>query len=254
MYLMKEAPQIVESYNRDGFVSIPSFFIPEKLEEIEFELSRFQKQIMPRLGSSEVFYEDKSNSKSLKQIQRMHQHDSYFFNLMNDEARLLAEVLLGEEVVPKNLQYFNKPPLLGSATPPHQDGYYFMIEPCSALTMWLSLDAVDEENGCIRYLRRSHKKGMRLHSRTQTLGFSQGITDFGTEDDIANEIVCCAKPGDLLVHQAMTVHRADSNNSISRNRRALGFIFYGSSAKENIEAHQRYKMKLEKELALEGKI
>ena len=158
--------------------------------------------------------------------------------MMNDEARLLAEVLLGEEVVPKNLQYFNKPPLLGSATPPHQDGYYFMIEPCSALTMWLSLDAVDEENGCIRYLRRSHKKGMRLHNRTQTLGFSQGITDFGTKDDIANEIVCCAKPGDLLVHQAMTVHRADSNNSISRNRRALGFIFYGSSAKENIEAHQ----------------
>ena len=52
----------------------------------------------------------------------------------------------------------------------------------------------------------------------------------------------------------MTVHRADSNNSISRNRSALGFIFYGSSAKENIEAHQRYKMKLEKELALEGKI
>ena len=42
MYLMKEEPQIVESYNRDGFVAIPSFFIPEKLEEIEFELSRFQ--------------------------------------------------------------------------------------------------------------------------------------------------------------------------------------------------------------------
>jgi len=36
MYLMKETPQIVESYNRDGFVAIPSFFIPEKLEEIKF--------------------------------------------------------------------------------------------------------------------------------------------------------------------------------------------------------------------------
>ena len=251
---MKEESQIVESYNRDGFVAISSFFVQEKLEEIRLELSRFKQKILPHLGSSEVFYEDKTNSKTLKQIQRMHEHDSFFFDLMNDKPRRLAEVLLGEEVVPKNLQYFNKPPLFGLATPPHQDGYYFMLEPCSALTMWLALDAVDEENGCIRYLRRSHKKGMRLHNRTQTLGFSQGISDFGTEDDIANEIVCCAKPGDLLVHQSMTIHRADGNNSTSRNRRALGFIFYGSSAKENIKAHQMYKMKLEKELALEGKI
>ncbi|MEE2615055.1 MAG: phytanoyl-CoA dioxygenase family protein [Verrucomicrobiota bacterium] len=251
---MEEEPQIIESYNRDGFIAISSFFDTEKLEEIGFELSRFQQKIMPSLGSSEVYYEDKSNSISLKQIHRMHQHDSYFFDLMNDEPRHLAEVLLGEEVVPKNLQYFNKPPLLGLATPPHQDGYYFMLEPSSALTMWLALDVVDEENGCMRYVRGSHKKGMRLHKRTQTLGFSQGITDFGTEDDMANEIVCRAKPGDLLAHQAMTVHRADANNSISRNRRALGFIFYGTSAKENIEAYQLYKMKLEKELALEGKI
>jgi len=251
---MEEESQIIESYNRDGFISISSFFDADKLEEIGFELSRFQKQVMPSLGSSEVYYEDKGNSKSLKQIQRMHQHDSFFFDLINDKPRRLAEVLLGEAVLPKNLQYFNKPPLIGLATPPHQDGYYFMLEPCCALTMWLALDVVDEENGCVRYVRGSHKKGMRLHERTQTLGFSQGITDFGTEDDMGNEIVCRAKPGDLLAHQAMTVHRADENISISRNRRALGFIFYGSSAKEDIEAHQQYKMKLERGLALEGKI
>ncbi|MEC8389905.1 MAG: phytanoyl-CoA dioxygenase family protein [Planctomycetota bacterium] len=34
-----------------------------------------------------------------------------------------------------------------------------------------------------------------------------------------------AQPGDLLVHDAMTIHRADANRSTNRTRRALGFIY-----------------------------
>ena len=38
-------------------------------------------------------------------------------------------------------------------TPPHQDGYYFLLQPPGqAVTMWLALDAADEENGCLRYV------------------------------------------------------------------------------------------------------
>ena len=44
-----------------------------------------------------------------------------------------------------NLQYFNKSPGANKPTPPHQDGYYFMITPCEAVTMWLALDEVDDE-------------------------------------------------------------------------------------------------------------
>ena len=108
-------------------------------------------------------------------------HDPYFNQMLNDsDFRRLAESLLEDEVVPKNAQFLCKPPRIGQATPPHQDGYYFMIEPVEGLTMWLGLDYADEENGCLRYVRGSHKKGLREHGRTQTLGFSQGITDFGT--------------------------------------------------------------------------
>jgi ectoine hydroxylase-related dioxygenase (phytanoyl-CoA dioxygenase family) len=50
------------------------------------------------------------------------------------------------------MQYFNKPPSVGQPTPPHQDGYYFMLDPCEAVTMWFALDEVDEENGRMRYV------------------------------------------------------------------------------------------------------
>lgn len=71
----------------------------------------------------------------------------------------LASILLHDEVIGKNIQYFNKPPKIGKPTPAHQDGYYFMLEPNEAVTMWMALEPVDEENGCVRYVKGSHKKG-----------------------------------------------------------------------------------------------
>ena len=129
-----------------------------------------------------------------------------------------------------------------------------MLEPCRALTMWMALDDVDEENGCVRYVRGSHTRGMRPHGRTETLGFSQGITDFGQALDARDEVACPARPGDLLAHHALTIHRADANASATRTRRALGFIYYGESALENLAAHEAYQAKLTTEMELAGKI
>ena len=241
-------------FERDGFVAVEGFFSDSELIEIEAALDRFIREVNPTLPASDVFYEDKSNLSSLKQIQRMHEYDEFFDQLINGKPRRLAEELLGELVVGKNLQYFNKPPALGQATPPHQDGHYFMLEPCSALTMWMALDVVDEENGCVRYVRGSHRVGMRPHGRTETLGFSQGITDFGQAADSRNEVACPAQPGDLLAHHALTIHRADANTSETRSRRALGFIYYGESACENVQAHEAYQSLLATEMSVAGKI
>ena len=89
--------------------------------------------------------------------------------------------------------------------------------------MWLALDVVDEENGCVRYVRGSHRRGMRPHGRTGVLGFSQGITDYGQPEDLADEIAFPAQPGDLLVHHALTIHRADGNRSATRHPTLFGF-------------------------------
>ena len=251
---MEKKSALLRTFYDDGFLKIPSFFNTAELSEIEKNLGRFVRELIPALAPAEVFYEDKNLSGSLKQIQRMHEHDSFFFNLFHEKLKRLAEKLLDESVVAKNLQYFNKPPVLSQATPPHQDAFYFKLEPCSALTMWLALDVVDKKNGCVRYVKGSHKNGLRSHRKTKTLGFSQEISDFGTDADKSGEVICSAKPGDLLIHHAMTIHRAEANTSKMRSRRALGFIFYGKSAVEDVEANRKYKQKLESELASTGKI
>ena len=110
--------------------------------------------------------------------------------------------------------------------------------------MWLALDDVDEQNGCVRYVKGSHLKGMRDHSMTGTLGFSQGISSYGNDDDIKNEMPISAKKGDLIVHDSMTIHRADQNLSNSKNRRALGFIFYSADSEEDNVSLKKYKTEL----------
>ena len=59
---------------------------------------------------------------------------------MEMELKPICEAALGEPVQSKNMQYFNKPCTAAYAsgdgskpTPPHQDGYYFMIEPQNAV-------------------------------------------------------------------------------------------------------------------------
>ena len=110
--------------------------------------------------------------------------------------------------------------------------------------MWLALEEFDEENGCVRFVRGSHLKGLRPHGPTGTLGFSQGMTDFGTAEDDAEEQVMPASPGDLLAHHALTIHRADGNSSSTRSRRALGFIFYSVNAKQDDTARATYHRQL----------
>ena len=242
-----------EQFEIEGFVKQSAFFNGDRLATVESELTTFVENELFILPAEHVFFEDKADPDSLKQIQRLQEYSTFFAELMDGNPRKLAEELLGESVVGKNLQYFNKPPGFGKFTPPHQDAYYFMIEPCQALTMWLALDPVDEGNGCVRYVCDSHKYGLRPHARTETLGFSQGISDYGN-DDLENERACIASPGDLLAHHALTIHRADSNQSDSRSRRALGFIFYGESAKEDAVAHASYQQKLTHEMTAQGKI
>lgn len=243
-----------EIFEQDGFVAVPGFFDAGGLRTIETELSRFIAERVPALPVEHVFYENKADAATLKQIQLLNEYDQFFGDFFEGKPKRLAAELLGEAVLGKNLQYFNKPPALGQATPPHQDGFYFMLKPCRALTMWMALDDVDEENGCVRYVRGSHRVGMRPHGRTETLGFSQGITDFGQAADSRNEVPCPAQPGDLLVHHALTIHRADANISATRTRRALGLIYYGKSAREDFAAHEAYQAKLANELKLIGKI
>ena len=231
-----------DDFSRDGFVRLPGFLSLAEVEEVNERLEALIRDTVPAMPPEHAFYEgDRREPTRLKQLQSLFDYDPFFHRMMfGSRFEQLAALLLDDAVSGRNMQYFNKPPRIGQATPAHQDGYYFMLEPSEAVTMWMALEPVDEQNGCVRYVRGSHRRGLRPHGKTGVLGFSQGMTDFGTHGDLENEVFFPTQPGDLLVHHALTIHRADANRSEHRSRKALGFIYYANRAQEDTARKQAY--------------
>ncbi|NRB17842.1 MAG: phytanoyl-CoA dioxygenase family protein [Rhodobacteraceae bacterium] len=248
--------QMAASFKNDGYLAIEPLYSESEMLALNGEIRRFIQDVVPRMPAERVYYEEKSDRSSLKQLQKMFEYDSYFKDLMlNGAVRRIAEIVLGEKVVPVNMQYFNKPAGIGKPTPPHQDGYYFHLKPCRAVTGWLALEDVDEENGCIHYVCGSHKvEGFRDHGQTGVLGFSQGMTDFGTQEDKRQSISLPGSAGTFLMHDAKTIHWAGANKSKTRSRRALGFIYYAESAKLDAEAKEAYQLGLDAKLRSTGAV
>src|SRR5262245_46002797 len=169
-------------YEREGFAIVPQFLPAGELAELRGQIERYIRAVVPGLPDTHAFYEDKQRRQTLKQLQNM-AVDGFFGAYRRHPAWVsLAEGLVGEPVEAKEPEWFDKPPGTQHVTPPHQDNFYFCLKPPNVVTVWMALDVIDDENGCLRYVAGSHHRGIRPHGRPNILRFSQGITDYGPED------------------------------------------------------------------------
>lgn len=246
------AEKIRQDFDRDGYTILRNHLSAAATAEVRENVERFVSDVLPGLPNDKAYYEVKDDADTLMRLQGMTQHDDYFSELYHDEQFSgLADHLM-DGARESMMQWFDKPPRIGKETPPHQDGFYFMLEPNEALTLWLAIDAADEENGCIRYVPGSHRRDMRPHRPSGVLGFSQGITDYGDED-LANEVPIVVEPGDLIAHHCLTIHRADANSS-DRHRAALGFHYHAERAVADEERREAYQKQLVAQWEAEGKL
>lgn len=226
-------------YDAAGFVIVRQLLSGSEFQTLRTELDRYIREVVPTLPDQDAFFLDRSRPETLKQMQHM-QGDAFFADYTRHPVwKSLAETLIGEEAHCDTPEWFNKPPGVESPTPPHQDNYYFCLNPPNVITIWMALDDVDEENGCLRYVPGSHQRGIRSHARSNILGFSQGITDYGSEDRSA-EVAIHLRPGDVVAHHGNTIHRAEPNRSTVRNRRAFAMVFKGVSCRRDEVAFERY--------------
>jgi len=233
-------------YDRDGFVVVRQFLDPDELRKLSEQLDRYIRDVVPGLSDAHAFYADKTNRQTLKQLQHMAVDDFFRQYMQHPSWNALAKELCGEEVNAAEPEWFNKPRGTRQVTPPHQDNYYFCLVPPNVATIWLALDVVNEENGCLRYVRGSHRRGVRPHSRSNVLGFSQSVSDYG-ELDRSEEVPIPLEPGDVVAHHGDTIHRADANQSSTRDRRAFAMVFRGVSCRRDDAAFARYQANLKQQ-------
>jgi len=243
-----------EHYARDGFAAIRGLFTAQEIQALRTEIERYVRDELPRLPSDAAYYEDKNDKRTLFRLEKLALYNPMIRDLLWSEKMMgLMRDLLEDEPKPQHVMLFAKPALVGSATPPHQDSYYWMIEPIDAgVTCWLPMEAVDESNGCVRYIPGSHKKGMRPHGPSKQFGFSLGLLDFG-DQDYADEVPVPVEVGDMIAHSGLTIHRADPNRS-DRGRWAIGLVYFAARARADEERKKAYAAKLKAEWEAANKL
>lgn len=232
------------AFERDGYVVVRGFADPQTVATIRDNAERYARETLPRLPFDFGFYDDPARPETLRQLNNMHLADPYFATVFGAQPwASLATLLLGKEAVCDGMQWFDKRPGSGHVTPPHQDNSSRNLVPPNGVAMWLALDAVDDENGCLRYVPGSHRAGLRPHVTEPVIGFSRRIEAL-TEDDAAAERTVVLDAGDLVVHHACTIHRAGANRSAARRRRALLQLFHGAGCSVDEAALDRYEAEL----------
>ena len=88
---------IKEQFDDDGYVALYSFFDDNKIQEIKNELSRYINTIAPTLPNHHVFYEDKLDKSTIKNLQQMFTYDNYFKELIEEsKIQEIASSILGK--------------------------------------------------------------------------------------------------------------------------------------------------------------
>ena len=106
--------------------------------------------------------------------------------------------------------------------PFHQDNAYFNLVPDHALTVWVALADVTEANGCVRYLKGTHKLGDLPHQPSGVKGNSMMLCELPPGP--WREDCGLIRRGDAIIHHCNTIHRSEPNRS-DHDRPGLLFVF-----------------------------
>ena len=200
----------LEKYYEDGYV-IPDFQMAEK-ELLEIE--KLHDQLI------------KKYPKYLNYCPAILQYDESFLKYcLNEKILNLVEQLIGKDFALWNSSFFAKPAFNGHATPWHQDGQYWPIRPLATCTVWLAIDDATEENGCLKFIKGSHRdKNLKKHefNKNENLALHQELlkTEYN-EDDSVNLIL---NRGQISLHDVYLVHGSEANFS-PKSRRGMTMRF-----------------------------
>ncbi|MBI5616637.1 MAG: phytanoyl-CoA dioxygenase family protein [Gammaproteobacteria bacterium] len=132
----------------------------------------------------------------------------------------LVEQVIGPDIVLWASAVFCKPAGTGLEVPWHQDGQYWPIRPRATVTAWIALDDVGVDNGCMRVIPGSHRRGEFSHevSDREDLVLNNVLND--PRLDLAALRNVELEAGQLSLHHVDIVHGSQPNTS---GRRRAGF-------------------------------
>jgi non-haem Fe2+, alpha-ketoglutarate-dependent halogenase len=200
----KLSPEQLRAYNENGYLSGFRVFDPAQIRSARKRsdalLDRFIRE-----------------GKGSYAIDRFQDRVATIWDLATAPTILdYVEDLIGSDIVCWATHYFCKLPGDPKGVAWHQDCSYWPLSPSKTVTVWLAIDDVDRENGCMRVIPRSHLKGhlqFRQSDPSEQNVLSQtidGAERFGAPVDIE------MKAGEISLHSDLLIHGSLPNLSERR--------------------------------------
>ena len=209
----------LKQYKDEGFVSPINIFSKEKAKEIRNEIELIEKKIPGELDGSGRY-----NAHLISPLLDEVTHNSKILNAVQS--------LIGENILVCGTTLFIKNPKEKGFVSYHQDAKYIGLEPYNWVTAWVAITDSNEQNGCMRMWRGSHKDNLKKHDQK----FNEGnlLTRGQTVNNVPNQETTplILEAGQMSLHHPTVVHGSDLNKS---NDRRIGFViqsYIGTNVKQ----------------------
>jgi ectoine hydroxylase-related dioxygenase (phytanoyl-CoA dioxygenase family) len=206
---MTPSAQQIADYRERGFVHLTGVVDAVRLAELTSDLAAIAAAEghtdSAWKGTWRRQYAD-SERFTLKTLDRLGARSTLWNRWLSSREVLdPIEALSGKRMRYVDAMLLLKPPETGQAFPPHQDAAYYAANEPEYIIATLHLDATTTENGALRFLPGSHKRGLIEHNRKG----KAHLPDI----DIATLVEVPAAPGDLVCCSIFTVHGSLPNRS-----------------------------------------
>tara|TARA_B100001540_G_scaffold317411_1_gene350465 strand:- start:1091 stop:1918 length:828 start_codon:yes stop_codon:yes gene_type:complete len=197
----------INQYNNDGFISPIDVLSTDETGKIREEIERIEK--------------DWPNE--LEGLGRNYIHlISPVFDKIPHNPKILdaVEGIIGKDILVCGTTLFIKNPDQKGFVSFHQDAKYIGLKPYNWVTGWLAVTDANEENGCMRMLKGSHKEDLKFHN--QKFDDHNLLTRGQTIENIPinKTTPVILKAGQLSLHHPKIIHGSGPNKS---NDRRIGF-------------------------------
>lgn len=220
---MPTSSDLNATYLRDGYV-----VVPDLIDRTTIDVLRTRLNALCDSGNAApgALFEG-GQAKVLRKLTELAIADEVFRSVARDPKILavVAELTGSRGILLYSDQAFLKPAFHGSEKPMHQDNAYFKVTPIqSGVTCWLAIDDATIDNGCMRYIPGSHRRGLVEHAEIADTPHLVPV-DQGT---VAAK-PCPIPAGAAIFHHLLVMHESKANSS-PNSRRSWAMHFFGDHA------------------------
>lgn len=214
--------QLIESYLAQGYLAVPDLLSRAEIREIERDIWRLSTGGYPCPSVRPL-------AASLSEEEVKHRilgiHEAHLISpVIGRYVRHPAIVRILSKIVGAHLRhwdgavkcvqsmYYSKPPEM-AGHPWHQDEAYFPTRDRSLTAVYIAIDDISADNGCLWFIPGSHQDGYlfprRPHNQSSEYLFEMQSDSFSTESMVPMEM----RPGTVAFFNGYMLHRSTRNRS-----------------------------------------